>query len=70
MKEYMYFANCENPKLAYLKYREDKNKNIIYHSQMSGFCDLLIIAKEKIDVDGDIIFEGPRPDLIITHPNF
>jgi len=64
-KEYTYFLKCENPEHTYLKYREDEN--IIYHAQMSGFCDLWIIAMEKIDVvdppspadliSGDILYQ-------------
>ena len=60
LKEYMYFINCKHPELLYLKYREDPN--IIYHAKTSGFCDLWVIAKEKIDVKGEIILEGHRSD--------
>lgn len=65
-KEYMYFLSCENPEHTYLKYREDEN--VIYHAQMSGFCNLWIIAKKKIEVEGDIILEGPRSDYYTSHP--
>jgi len=64
-QEHIYFLKCENPELAYLKYREDEN--VIYHAQMSGFCDLWIIAKEKIDVEGNIILEGPRSDYYTSY---
>jgi hypothetical protein len=65
LKEYMYFINCENPEFLYLKYREDPD--IIYHALTSGFCDLWIIAKEKIDVKGEIILEGYRSDYNVSY---
>ncbi len=66
LKEYMYFINCENPELLYLKYREDQN--IIYHVKTVGFCNLWIIAREEIDIDGDIVVEGQRSDYYVSHP--
>ena len=60
LKEYMYFIKCKNPELLYMKLRGDPN--IIYHAKTSGFCDLWVIAKEKIDVKGEIILEGHRSD--------
>jgi hypothetical protein len=66
LKEYMYFINCENPELLYLKYREDQN--IIYHVKTVGFCNLWIIAREEIDIDGDIVVEGQRSDYHVSHP--
>jgi hypothetical protein len=65
LREYMYFVNCENPELAYLKYREDER--IIYHAQMSGFCDLWIISRKEIDIDGKIILKGPRSDYYTSY---
>jgi hypothetical protein len=64
LKEYMYFANFENPERAYLKYREDER--ITYHAQMKGFCDLWIIAKEEIEIEGDIVLEGSRSDYYVS----
>ncbi|MBU7044801.1 MAG: hypothetical protein HXS54_00070 [Theionarchaea archaeon] len=66
LREYMYFINCENPELLYLKYREDRN--IIYHVKTLGFCNLWITAKEKISIDGDILVEGQRSDYYVSHP--
>ena len=66
LKEYMYFVKCEDPELLYLKYFEDQN--IVYHVKTIGFCDLWIIAKEKIDIDGDILVEGYRSDYYVSHP--
>jgi hypothetical protein len=66
LKEYMYFVKCEDPELLYLKYFEDQN--IIYHVKTIGFCDLWVIAKEKIDIEGDILVEGYRSDYYVSHP--
>ena len=66
LKEYMYFVKCENPELLYLKYLEDQN--IVYHVKTAGFCNLWITAKEKIDIDGDILVEGYRSDYYVSRP--
>ena len=66
LKEYMYFVKCEDPELLYLKYFEDQN--IVYHVKTIGFCDLWVIAKEKIDIEGDILVEGYRSDYYVSHP--
>jgi hypothetical protein len=65
LKEYVYFANCTNPERVYLKYREDKN--VIYHAHMVGFCNLWIVAKEKMDIEGTILIEGPRSDYHVSY---
>jgi hypothetical protein len=66
LKEYMYLVKCKKPELLYLKYREDQN--IIYHAKTAGFCNLWITAKEKIDIDGDILVEGYRSDYYVSYP--
>jgi hypothetical protein len=65
LREHMYFIKCENPEFLYLKYREDPC--IIYHALTSGFCDLWIIAKEKIDIKGEIVLEGYRSDYHVSY---
>ncbi|MBU7046919.1 MAG: hypothetical protein HXS54_10850 [Theionarchaea archaeon] len=60
LREYMYFINCKHPEHLYMNLREDQN--VIYHAKTSGFCNLWVIAEEKIDVKGEIIFEGYRSD--------
>jgi hypothetical protein len=66
LKEYMYFVKCKKPELLYLKYREDQN--IIYHAKTAGFCNLWITAKEKIDIEGDILVEGYMSDYYVSYP--
>ena len=65
LKEYMYFIRCKDPDASYLKYRKDPN--VIYHAQMAGFCDLWVITKEKMDIEGEIIVEGYRSDYHVSY---
>jgi hypothetical protein len=64
-REYVYFIKCENPELLFLELRN--NENVIYHTQMSGFCNLLVITKEKMDIEGIIILEGYRSDYLVSY---
>jgi len=65
-KEYVYFVKCEDPEGMYEKYTRDEN--VVYHLLLDGFCDLLVISRGKIDIKGDIVFEGPRSDYHISVP--
>jgi DNA-binding Lrp family transcriptional regulator len=66
LKEYMYLVKCENPELLYLKYFEDQK--IVYHVKTAGFCNLWVTAKEKIDIEGDILVKGFRSDYYVSRP--
>ena len=63
MMEYMYFVNCKSSVKSFLQYIDDET--ITYHAVMSGFANLWITSKEKIDIDG-IVIEGPRSDYYIS----
>ena len=65
LREYMYFIRCENPEILYLKYREDMN--VVFHSQMAGFCDLWVISKKKMKIKGEILLEGYRSDYYTSY---
>jgi len=68
LKEYVYFVNCKDPEIPYIRYREDPN--VIYHAEMIGFSNLFLITREKIDIEGDIILEGYRSDYHFSYaPN-
>ncbi|MBU7044887.1 MAG: winged helix-turn-helix transcriptional regulator [Theionarchaea archaeon] len=68
LREYMYFVNSENPESSYLKYREDPN--ITYVSKTSGFCNIWIVAKERIDIEEDVTLKGYRSDYSVSYaPN-
>jgi hypothetical protein len=66
--EYAYFFNTEEPDITYMKYREDPR--VIYNAQLYGFCNSLVISREEIDVEGEIVLGGPRSDYYIPYtPN-
>ncbi|MBU7016709.1 MAG: hypothetical protein HXS44_04325 [Theionarchaea archaeon] len=68
LREHMYFIKNRDPELMYMRLREDSN--IIYHAKTIGFCNMWIIAKEKIDIKGEIILEGHRSDYYTSYaPN-
>ena len=64
LKVHIYFANSEDPMEAFLKYKEDNN--IIYHARMDGFADLMVISKEKININ--TVFEGIPTDYYVSFP--
>ena len=66
--EHVYLFNTEEPDITYMKYREDPR--VVYNAQLYGFCNSLAISREKMDVEGDIVLEGPRSDYYIPYtPN-
>ena len=65
LKEYMYFVTCRHPEILYLKYRE--NMNVSYHAKTRGFCDLWIISKKNLDIEGKIVHEGYRSDFYVSY---
>ena len=66
LKEYVSFVKCEEPELLYLKFCEDPR--VIYHAVTMGFCDLWLITKKKIDIEGDIVLGGYRSDYYTSFP--
>jgi hypothetical protein len=64
--EYEYFVHCEDALESYLKYIEDQR--ISYHAVMDGFCNLWVVSKEKIIIEGDILVAGPRSDYHMSFP--
>jgi hypothetical protein len=65
LSEYMCFAKCEDPESAYLTCC--RNPIVFYNALASGFCNLWVIAKDTIDIDGDIIIEGYRSDYHVSY---
>ena len=65
LKEYMYFIRCEDSDIAYLKYR--KKPDIIYHAETIGFCDLWVISKKRMKIEGEILLEGYRSDYHVSY---
>lgn len=68
MKEYMYFINSKNPLKLFRQYKEDMN--VAYLAVMSGFANLWLITKSKINVVDDILVFGLRSDYYCAYaPN-
>ena len=65
LKEYVYLVECENPEMLYLEYQE--NMNVIYHAEMVGFCNLFVVTRKEIQIDGDILVEGYRSDYCFPY---
>ncbi len=66
LKEYMYFVKSSNVKSLCFLLQNDPR--VIYHMKMLGFCDLWVISKEKMDIEGDIVIEGVRSDYYMSKP--
>ncbi|MBU7016707.1 MAG: hypothetical protein HXS44_04315 [Theionarchaea archaeon] len=68
LQEYMYFINSRDPELLYLEYKE--YPSLVYHAKTLGFCNMWVIAEEKIDIKGEIVLEGHRSDYYTSYaPN-
>jgi len=61
--EHIYLFNTEEPDMTYEKYRADPC--VVYNARIYGFCNSLVISKEKIDVEGETLLEGPRSDYYV-----
>ena len=61
--EYVYFFNTEEPDITYMEFREDPR--VIYNAQLYGFCNSLVISREEIKIDGEVLLNGPRSDYYL-----
>ena len=64
--EYVYLVDCKDALEPYLKYVKDQR--ISYHVVMDGFANLLVVSKEKIIIEGDVLVAGPRSDYHMSFP--
>lgn len=62
--EYVYFVESKDPVGTYLKYLDDIT--VVYHGEMIGFANLLVVSNKKIDIEGDITAEGLRSDYHVS----
>ena len=68
MKEYIYILNSSDAIQNYLDYIEDEN--VVYHAELLGPANFWIMAREEIDLKGEILAEGARSDYYVAHaPN-
>jgi hypothetical protein len=58
--EYVYFVRASDPAELYDRFMKDNR--ISYHAKTIGFSDLWVVAKEKMEIDGEIMVGGPRSD--------
>lgn len=61
--EYMYLFNADNPDIAYAFYREDPR--VVYNAQIMGPFNSMVISREEMDIDGEVILKGPRSDYYV-----
>jgi hypothetical protein len=61
--EYVYFFNTEEPDITYMEFREDPR--VVYNAQLYGFCNSLVISREEIQIDGEVLLNGSRSDYYI-----
>ena len=65
-EEIIFLLRCENPVKAYKQLRNDKN--IVYHSVLKGFANLLVISTVKnLDIDGERVKTGRRSDYYVSY---
>lgn len=65
LREYMYFANCEDTLESYITYSKDMN--VVYHAVMSGFANIWVISTKKLAIECDVILEGYRSDYHVAY---
>jgi hypothetical protein len=64
--EYVSFFNCENPTRTFKKL--EKDNNVVHHTVMGGFANLMTIAtKENIEINGEKVEGGRRTDYHVAY---
>ena len=64
-REYFYFVKSDNPHQFFESIQEDKN--VLYCSVQTGFADVQIISKSKMNLE-EIVLSGPRSDYYVSIP--
>lgn len=65
-REYFYFLDVEDPHMLFNELQE--NEDISYFSVESGFANFFVIAKNSIDIEGEVMAEGCRSDYYVSIP--
>jgi hypothetical protein len=65
-REYIYFLKVKDPQESYEQCIKDKN--LVYFSVHTGFCNFEMISRRPIDPEGEIVLSGPRSDYHVTIP--
>ena len=66
IKEYITLVHYPIPYHAFGELIKDLR--VSYHAKITGFWNMWLISEKKIDVNGNIMFEGYRSDYHISHP--
>jgi hypothetical protein len=65
LKSYVNFVDCDDPLDMYQRYKKDKN--VIYHAILDGFCNFQVISEKKMNIKGSVL-EGVLPDYFLSRP--
>jgi hypothetical protein len=65
LKNHVHLIRSDDPIGLFEELAEDRR--VIHHGLLDGFCDLIVTAKEKLDIKGTIC-EGPSSDYYISCP--
>jgi hypothetical protein len=65
LRNYVSFVDCDDP--AELYQRCAKDKNVVHHAIIDGFCNFQVISKNPMNIKGAIL-EGALPDYFISRP--
>jgi hypothetical protein len=65
LRNYVSFIDCDDPAELYQKCAKDKN--VVHHAIIDGFCNFQVISKNPMNIKG-AIFEGALPDYFISRP--
>jgi hypothetical protein len=65
LKRYVNFVDCDDPLDMYQRYKKDKN--VIYHAILDGFCNFQVISEKRMNIKGSIL-EGVLPDYFLSRP--
>ncbi|MBU7025052.1 MAG: winged helix-turn-helix domain-containing protein [Theionarchaea archaeon] len=65
LKNYVNFVDCDDPAELYLRCAKDKN--VVYHAILDGFCNFQVISESPMNIKGSVL-KGALPDYFISRP--
>jgi hypothetical protein len=65
LRNYVNFVDCDDP--AELYQRCAKDKNVVYHAILDGFCNFQVISKTPMNIKGSVL-KGALPDYFVSRP--
>jgi predicted transcriptional regulator len=64
-KTYVYLVNSSHHLGLFREYIKDKH--VLYHEILEGFCNVIVVSDMKLDIDGAIL-GGISSDQYVSHP--